>query len=77
MAERSRVNSSTAAVMASGSQRGIQALQRRAQPGFNHYFARRLATERAFLPKDFLQRRHRLPAKLRKQPNGGLFDKLG
>jgi len=57
-------------------QRGIQPLQRRAQWRRKHNFTRRLATKRAVRIKDFLQRRNRLPTKLREQPDGGLLDKL-
>ncbi|MGA7395154.1 MAG: hypothetical protein WBL40_15150 [Terrimicrobiaceae bacterium] len=47
-----------------GRQRGIQSLQSRAQPGHQHYFALRLALQRAGRAEGFLKRRHRRPTKL-------------
>jgi len=76
MAERSRINSSTAAVMASGGSAGIQLLQRRTQPRYRPHLALRLAQQRAGRPEGFLQRRHRRPTQLREQPDGGLLDEL-
>ena len=46
-----------------GRQRGIQPLQRRAQPRHQHDLALRLAAERAARAEGLLHRRHRLPSR--------------
>ena len=54
----------------------MQPLQRRAQPEHQHHLALRLPQQSASRAEGFLQRRHRLPAKLREQPDGVLNDKM-
>jgi len=71
MADRSRINSSTAAVMASGG-----SVQSRPEPGKKHHIARRLASQSSARAQSFLRCRHCLPTQIRKQPDGGLLDKL-
>ena len=64
-----------------GRQRGIEPLQRRAQPGHQHHLALRLAPEQPGVTR--LAGNAGIgrwpchgPAKLREQPDGGLLDKL-
>jgi hypothetical protein len=75
MAERLRVSSSTAAVIASGGSAG-ESRERRAQPGRQHDLALGLAAERAASAEDLFQRRHRLPTECGEEPYGGLLDQL-
>ena len=76
MAERSRVNSSTAAEMASGGSAGFSRSNaaRNRDTNTTSPFVSRPSVPPA--PNISSSRRHRLPAKLREQPDGGLLDKL-
>ena len=59
-----------------GRQRRVQPRKRRMHARPKHHFTFCLALQGASGTENFLQRRHRSPAKLREQPNGGLLDKL-
>ena len=59
-----------------GRQAGIEFDQCRPHSLYQHHLALGLAAKRAASSESLFHRRHRLPGKRRKQPDGGLLDEL-